>query len=1116
MKKLALLLALCLTVTMLSGIGNSEEFLADGASDVQIGEALPDGELPAQALTEEELPGDALSLEIPDGEDDEALLVGDDLDVALDGAEDILITDGLVLEEEDGIVLEEEEPGKGAGESPVEIAMQAPENGVAMNASRPHTDPDGPQLEHNTMTVGVDDFFYMDPTMPDGSDASTVTYMSSDSNIAKVYKSGRVTGVSEGFACITAVAENGCYSECFVYVKRAPEMISFGVDSLEIGVDEEYTQLKLAFGEPAEEYGGTYTIESETKSIIKVKKGNVLKGLKAGTGRIKVQTYNGLEGILKVKVRKKPKKITLSVDKPTLGVGEIGRLSYKLSEDSAGSVTFSSDDPTVVRVNSATGAIRGMAVGETKLRAETYNGKKSAVTVKVLPAPTSVSFDSRVVKVAVGMAVSDLAKLNDGAAGSITYRVVNTTLATCDGKTIKGVKKGRTVVRATAYNGIYDQRVLEVVDKPTSVTLPYTKLEIGVGQSVTLQPDVGDSVSTYTFSSSNSKIVKVSKNGKITGVKKGTAKITVKTFNGKKCKVKVKVVKAPGSVKLKPANLELEIGESAALKWTFPEGTAAGVTFKSSDSDVAAVDSETGVVTGVSVGDAVITVTTTNGKKDKTNVTVLSSPYDDGTSDDYIEIGVSQRYQLDVDGADVKYSSANKKVATVTAKGVILGLAKGETTITATSGGKTVAKFTVSVLAAPKSVKFNPASMTLAIGDSVLLMPEITAGSATGFTYSSSDPDVASVSKDGTLTARSGGTATITVTTSNKLSAKLKVTVEDPLYPESAKLTNAPSSMKAGESLQLKWKVTPSGASLSFEWASSDNDVAYVDDGGVLHAVSAGSAKITAEAQQNSDIKLSFKVKVEGEKTASVVLTIPERTTGISGIQKNLQKIDAIRACAIRQIEALKADGKITSADASKRKNMVNNAFKDYAFPWMTKKKQPYWKKANSEGGAKDFKKGKVYYGVPYTSGAGSNREYNVKKLLNGGYYYDSGDGYYILDQSKFSGRKYRGNDCSCFVDAAIWGTNSSHSDDRTKDIAKSSAYKTIKGYGNLRTGDLICKGGNHVVMFLYYANAEKTKIMIIENGGIEPGTNTVHCMIMNVKWYTSRSYKIRRLKSLG
>ena len=175
-----------------------------------------------------------------------------------------------------------------------------------------------------------------------------------------------------------------------------------------------------------------------------------------------------------------------------------------------------------------------------------------------------------------------------------------------------------------------------------------------------------------------------------------------------------------------------------------------------------------------------------------------------------------------------------------------------------------------------------------------------------------------------------------------------------------------------------------------------------------------------------------------------VVLTIPKRITAVSGIAKNLERIDAIRVCAIGQIDALQANGQITSADASRRKRIINNAFGDYAFPWMTLEKQLYWKNENAEGGAKDFKTGQVYYGVPYISGSGDNREYNVEKLLKKGIYYDSGKGYYILDQKKINGRNYYGNDCSCFVDAAIWGTGSTHSWDRTTEIAKSSAYRTV------------------------------------------------------------------------
>ena len=66
------------------------------------------------------------------------------------------------------------------------------------------------------------------------------------------------------------------------------------------------------------------------------------------------------------------------------------------------------------------------------------------------------------------------------------------------------------------------------------------------------------------------------------------------------------------------------------------------------------------------------------------------------------------------------------------------------------------------------------------------------------------------------------------------------------------------------------------------------------------------------------------------------------------------------------------------------------------------------------------------------------------------------------------------------------------------------------------RSGDLICKSKEHVVMFLYFVNAEKTKMMITENGGNEHGSNTVHCIIKNVSEYRSKGYKVRRLKNLG
>ncbi|MBE5774918.1 MAG: long-chain fatty acid--CoA ligase, partial [Clostridiales bacterium] len=128
----------------------------------------------------------------------------------------------------------------------------------------------------------------------------------------------------------------------------------------------------------------------------------------------------------------------------------------------------------------------------------------------------------------------------------------------------------------------------------------------------------------------------------------------------------------------------------------------------------------------------------------------------------------------------------------------------------------------------------------------------------------------------------------------------------------------------------------------------------------------------------------------------------------------------------------------------------------------------------------------------------------------------DSGSGYYLLNRKKLLNGKYVGSDCSGLVSTAIWGTKNVHSSDRTIEIATSKSYKTVKSFKKMRPGDLICRQYSHVVMFLYYVNPEKTKIMVIENGGAEAGTNTVHCAVHDVSYYTKRAYKVRRLSWLG
>lgn len=168
--------------------------------------------------------------------------------------------------------------------------------------------------------------------------------------------------------------------------------------------------------------------------------------------------------------------------------------------------------------------------------------------------------------------------------------------------------------------------------KTVAITKPDTKtLVMKKGQSFTLKTKVttsGKKVSkAVSYKSSNEKIVKVTKKGKLKALKNGKATITVtsKADTKKKATIKV-VVKTPVTkVKLDRKEISLTEGETAVVKATVSpkKATVKKVSYKSSNKAVAKVNSK-GKITAVAEGTAVITVTSKDGnaKKATCKVTV--------------------------------------------------------------------------------------------------------------------------------------------------------------------------------------------------------------------------------------------------------------------------------------------------------------------------------------------------------------------------------------------------------------------------------------------------------------------------------------------------------------
>lgn len=122
--------------------------------------------------------------------------------------------------------------------------------------------------------------------------------------------------------------------------------------------------------------------------------------------------------------------------------------------------------------------------------------------------------------------------------------------------------------------------------------------------------------------------------------------------------------------------------------------------------------------------------------------------------------------------------------------------------------------------------------------------------------WQSSNPKIAQISRNGRITAISGGKATITATSveNPNIYACCEVTVHQPL--QSITLTPKDASIKVGEIFKdLTVAYYPeSSDNKKVKWASSNVEIATVDELGIVTAISPGKVRITVTSEENSAI----------------------------------------------------------------------------------------------------------------------------------------------------------------------------------------------------------------------------------------------------------------------
>ena len=265
---------------------------------------------------------------------------------------------------------------------------------------------------------------------------------------------------------------------------------------------------------------------------------------------------------------------------------------------------------------------------------------------------------------------------------------------------------------------------------PTAVSLtgPST---VNVGESIQLTGSVtapSDCNRTdLSYVSSNTAVATVSSTGAVTGVKAGTATITLtgEAETGKTPASATKTITVSNvsvsSVSISPTTKTLAIGESFTVTATVSPSNATnkGVTFTSSNSSVATVGSTTGSVAALAAGTTTITVTTTDGSKTAScTVTVSEKKVESiSISPNTLSLKIDASYQLSAtvspDNATNKaytWSSSDETVATVSSTGSVTAVKIGTANIYATATDGSNVKGTCVVTVTDSSVTPTPVS----------------------------------------------------------------------------------------------------------------------------------------------------------------------------------------------------------------------------------------------------------------------------------------------------------------------------------------------------------------------------------------------------------------------
>lgn len=212
---------------------------------------------------------------------------------------------------------------------------------------------------------------------------STITWTSSNVNVATVDNSGNVTGWSAGSAIITARSDGGSVGRCLVTVtqeKKSRLNTSYLYLDIEYNNTQPKSQLYLV---EADAYDNIYQWRSSNASVATVDRNGVVTALQEGVATIYANTYKGNTLSCTVTVQNNIGRVTLNESRLYLeALGGQAPLSAQVAvaDPASVSIIWTSSNPAVATVD-ANGVVTAVSEGEATITASASTGRSDTCKV---------------------------------------------------------------------------------------------------------------------------------------------------------------------------------------------------------------------------------------------------------------------------------------------------------------------------------------------------------------------------------------------------------------------------------------------------------------------------------------------------------------------------------------------------------------------------------------------------------------------------------------------------------------------------------------------------------------------------------------------------------------